>query len=98
MDEIIGVGGDDSTMRLLCTDFLSWLQRQNPPALDTPIPAGQNTDERITRILDDAGWFSSLRNIEPGQHQMLESTLSDTRLQEARTAALAEGGAFYQEG
>ena len=83
--------------RFLCIDFGGRFQIDNPPALDTPIPAGQLTSARVNQVLDLADWPTDAvwRDIDPGEHTMAESNLAQSRWAEMQAAATAEGGAMY---
>jgi hypothetical protein len=78
-------------------DFGSRFQIDDPPALDTPLPAGQLTSVRVDYILDEANWPSEpgYRSIELGLHTMQESDQAQSRWRELQAAATAEGGYLF---
>jgi hypothetical protein len=78
-------------------DFGARFQIDDPPALETPIPAGQLTSDRVNRVLDDSNWPDSpvWRDVEVGLHTMSESFLAQSRWREMQAAAAAEGGAMF---
>jgi len=90
-----GAAGIDSMFG--CIDFGARFQIDDPPALETPIPAGQLTSDRVQLVLDDAGWpdLPEWRDIDTGEHTMGESALAQSRWQELQAAATAEGGAVF---
>lgn len=85
--------GIDSVFTSL--DFGARFQIDDPPALDTPIPPGELTSDRVTRVLNEAGWPDYFRDIEPGLHTMAESSLAGSRWVEMQAAATAEGGSMF---
>jgi len=100
IDEVYLAGASDSSTRITVYDFASALALDDPPALASPVGAGELSSVRIARILDefgpvDGGW--PWRTIATGDHTMQASTLAQNRLEEAHRAAEAEGGAFYFE-
>lgn len=78
-------------------DFFAPWQIDDPPALESPVGAGESTDDRVNRVLDAAGWPDETfwRDIQTGVHTMQSTTLAQSRLEELQIAAEAEGGAFF---
>lgn len=96
LTEMYANAGHQITSSWQSSDLMAYLNIINPPALQTPIPAGQNTGERVRRVLGDAGFPDDLLvHIEPGVNTMGQSTLSGSALAECQAAAAAEGGSFY---
>jgi len=90
-----GAAGIDSVFQSL--DFGARFQIDDPPALETPIPAGQLTSDRVLQILDVSNWpdAPTWRDIETGEHTMASSDLAQSRWREMQAAATAEGGAMF---
>jgi len=86
--------------RIISLDFGARFQIDDPPALETPIPAGQVTSDRVSLLLDEAGWPDEAfwRDIDTGGNTMAESTLPQSRWAEMQNAATAEGGAMFISG
>lgn len=79
-------------------DFFARFTIDDPPALETPVGAGDLTSERVTRVLDVMEWPEELRDIQTGVNTMQSTTLAQDRLEEMATAADAEGGALFISG
>ena len=98
LDERYLAGASDSVTVVTVYDFAATMALDDPPALLSPVGAGESTSQRVTRILDefgpvDGGWI--WRDISNGDHSMQASTLAQNRLEETQRAAEAEGGVFF---
>ena len=78
-------------------DFGARFQIDDPPALESPIAAGQLTGTRVNELLDLVNWPVEpiWRDIDAGEHTMAESTLPQSRWAEMQVAATAEGGSMF---
>ena len=83
--------------KFLCIDFGGRFQIDDPPALESPIPAGQLTSARVALLLDESNWPDEpvWRDIDTGLHTMAESNLAQSRWAEMQVAATAEGGSMF---
>jgi hypothetical protein len=97
MEDIYTKGAAGINSRFGSMDWGARFQIDDPPALETPIPAGQLTSDRVERILDDADWPDQpgWRVIDVGLHTMSESALAQSRWRELQAAATAEGGSLF---
>ena len=77
------------------TDALAWIARQSITAISSSY-SGDTTSTRLGRILDAAGWDSSLRNIS-GSRTMQPTTYGDTALALGDQVARCEFGRFYAD-
>ena len=77
------------------TDALAWIGRQSIAAIASSY-SGDTTATRLGRILDSAGWDSSLRNI-TGSRTMQPTTFGDTALSLGDQIARCEFGRFYAD-
>ena len=77
------------------TDALAWIGRQSVPAISSSY-SGDTTSTRLGRILDAAGWDSSLRNI-TGSRTMQPTVFGDTALSLGDQVARCEFGRFYAD-
>ena len=92
---VSGAHGINAVFR--CIDFGGRFQIDDPPALETPIPAGQLTGDRVRQLLDESNWpdVPVWRDIDDGEHTMAESNLAQSRWAEMQVAATAEGGSMF---
>lgn len=96
LDPSYGTGGSEPRMMIQAQDPAGELAQFGILPLDTPISAGQGTDDRINRVLDEYEWSTDDRSgIQTGDHTMAASDLSASGLEECQRAADAEGGAFF---
>ena len=77
------------------TDALAWIGRQTVSAISSSY-SGDTTSTRLGRILDAAGWDSSLRSIS-GSRTMQPTTFGDTALSLGDQIARCEFGRFYAD-
>lgn len=77
------------------TDALAWIARQTVSAISSSY-SGDTTSTRLGRILDAAGWDSSLRSIS-GSRTMQPTTFGDTALALGDQIARCEFGRFYAD-
>jgi hypothetical protein len=77
------------------TDALAWIGRQSVPAISSSY-SGDTTSTRLGRILDAAGWDSSLRSIS-GSRTMQPTLFGDTALSLGDQVARCEFGRFYAD-
>ena len=77
------------------TDALAWIGRQSIAAIASSY-SGDTTSTRLGRILDAAGWDSSLRSI-TGSRTMQPTTFGDTALSLGDQVARCEFGRFYAD-
>lgn len=61
----------------------------------TPAGAGETTDARINRVLDNMGWSSSLRNLDPGVVALQATDLSSSAFDDIQIAVDSELGLWY---
>lgn len=94
IEDLYSPGAAGINAKMAGYDHMGNMAIDDPPALETPVPAELSSD-RINRILDDAGWDESLRDIETGIYIMQSSELAQSRLEECQIVADSEGGAFY---
>lgn len=57
--------------------------------------AGEKTDARINRILDNAGWSKALRQLDPGIEPLQATTLSQAAFDDIQQAVESEYGLWY---
>lgn len=79
---------------LSCVDALSFLGQQML-VTTAGVGAGELTSARVTRILDAAGFPSSLRAIETGQENIVATTYGDYALNLLNETARTEAGVFF---
>jgi len=77
------------------TDALAWIGRQTVSAISSSY-SGDTTSTRLGRILDAAGWDSSLRSL-TGSRTMQPTTFGDTALSLGDQVARCEFGRFYAD-
>ena len=92
--ETYAPAGGDVVTTIYAYDEMGDLAGSNPPASSSQ-GAGEDTDERVARVLDDYGWPDALRDLQSGVHTMQATTLARSHLEEIQRAAQAEGGAFF---
>lgn len=92
------MGGSDSVAVLTASDFAALLASDEEPQRPAPIGVGDLTSERVTRILDRAGWPEAWRDIQDGTYTMIGTDLDSNRLTLIQQAAQAELGAFLFDG
>jgi len=85
----------DPTATFQFTDALAWLGRQSISSISSSF-SGDTTSTRLGRILDSAGWDSSLRSI-TGSRLMQPTTYGDTALSLGEQIARCEFGRFYAD-
>ena len=85
----------DPTATFQFTDALAWLGRQSISSISSSF-SGDTTSTRLGRILDSAGWDSSLRSI-TGSRLMQPTTYGDTALSLCEQIARCEFGRFYAD-
>lgn len=97
MEDRYGPGAYGISSAIRCLDFGARFQIDDPPALETPIPAGQLSSDRVQLLLDEAGWPDEAfwRDIDTGEVTLASSALAGSRWSEMQAAAIAEGGAMY---
>jgi len=96
MEDIYQSAAHGIDSRFTSLDFGARFQIDDPPALETAIPAGQLTSDRISDLLDLVDWPVELgwRDIAAGENTMADSNLAQSRWAEMQVAATAEDGAF----
>lgn len=77
------------------TDAMAWIGRQSVASIASSY-SGDTTSTRLGRILDAAGWDSSLRSI-TGSRTMQPTTFGDTALSLGDQVARCEFGRFYAD-
>jgi len=75
--------------------FSGVMQMDRLPPLETPLPGGGLTSDRVTWLLDRWNWPIDYRDIQTGQATMLSSDLPGSTLDEMQKASEAEGGGIY---
>ena len=85
----------DPTATFQFTDALAWLGRQSISSISSSF-SDDTTSTRLGRILDSAGWDSSLRSI-TGSRLMQPTTYGDTALSLGEQIARCEFGRFYAD-
>ena len=97
MEDLYQSAANAIDSRFTSLDFGARFQIDDPPALETPIPAGQLTSDRINQLLDEVNWPNEAfwRDIDDGENTMADSTLAQSRWAEMQVAATAEDGSFF---
>jgi hypothetical protein len=96
VDKVVDrVDVDGSALTFItATDALSYFAAYNNPA-ESPQGGGELSGARVNRILDDVGFPSTRRTIDPGYVPLQETTLADNTLAELLLTTDSEGGALY---
>ncbi|HEX7918892.1 MAG TPA: hypothetical protein VF454_05770, partial [Gemmatimonadales bacterium] len=83
-----------------CTDGFKVLSANDRTALESPVGAGDDSVDRIHRILDSAQWPEVDREIDPagGHTEMRETTMAGDPLTELYLVADSEIGELYIDG
>lgn len=92
------LGGNDATTTLAGTDGTKVLAGFDGPALGVPVGAGEDTGARIARILDNAGWDASLRDLDVGKTSVTATSLDAAAWTEILLTADTEIGEVYFDG
>ena len=97
MEDVYQDAASGINSKFISLDFGARFQIDDPPALETPIPPGQVTSDRLNQLLDEVDWPSEpvWRDIDAGLNTMAESTLPQSRWAEMQVAATAEDGALF---
>lgn len=97
MEDVYQSAAHGIDSRFTSLDFGARFQIDDPPALETPQPAGQLTSDRVNELLDAVDWPNEggWRDIEAGENTMAETTLAQSRWAEMQVAATAEDGSFF---
>ena len=99
IEDIYSPGAGGINARMIAYDFLGNLAIDDPPALETPVPA-ELSSARVERLLTLADWPVELweDTIDVGVFDVQSSDLAQSRLEEIQITADSEGGAFYVTG
>jgi hypothetical protein len=92
-----GITWDDpavSTTVLTATDAWKVLADFDPLEV-TPVGAGEDSGARVDRILDNAGWSSTARDVDAGNSTLQATNLSANALTELKLTADSELGQLY---
>lgn len=82
--------------KLTCQDAIAQLSHISPPEV-TPVGGGESSDERITRLLDAAGWPLDWRDLQGGTITVVETNLSGNVADSMGLTADSEGGAVFAD-
>jgi len=88
--------GADLTAIVRCTDAFAELA-VNDQVAEVEQGAGETASQRITRILDHAGWPEDRRDIAPGGYTMQATTLAQDALSLAQITTDSAGGSFWSK-
>jgi hypothetical protein len=83
-----------STTVLVATDAFKVLSDFDPLEV-APVGAGEDSGARVNRILDNAGWSATARDIAPGNSTLQATNLSANALTELKLVADSELGQLY---
>lgn len=83
-----------STTVLSATDAFKVLSDFDPLEV-APVGAGEDSGARINRVLDNAGWSSTARDIDAGNSTLQATNLSSNALTELKLVADSELGQLY---
>jgi len=75
--------------------FSGVMQMDRLPPLETPLPAGELSSDRVIWLLDRWGWPDDFRNIQTGTATLAASDIPGSTLDEMQKAAEAEGGGIF---
>jgi glutamine cyclotransferase len=93
VDEDYRAGAFDNTATLNCFDNGAVWTAHDPA--ETTSTGTQLSSDRVHAALDRMAWEDSLRDVAPGNHDLIGSTLARSTWEECQRAAEAEGGAFF---
>lgn len=85
---------DQAVITVTATDMLASLGGYARGAI-VPVGDGDDTGERLNRVLDSIGWPAGQRDIDTGVSVLVETDLSGNALDEARDVAQAEVGDLW---
>jgi hypothetical protein len=92
------VNQDTGYVDISCTDAFRLLQLANVSTI-TSTPAGQTTSARVSAILNQVSFPSSMRTISTGLNTCIaDSGTNRTSLAAIKNAEMSETGAFYMNG
>lgn len=77
------------------TDGFKVLNNRKRAAVDPPVGAGEDSGDRVDRILDSAGWPNADRQVSVGNSTMQATTLEGDALAELQAVAESEIGELY---
>ncbi|HET7486832.1 MAG TPA: hypothetical protein VFJ85_02820 [Acidimicrobiales bacterium] len=86
-----------STANISATDGMKVLAAYDPSAIGA-VGAGEDSGERVNRVLDNAGWPATARSIDAGNSPLQATTLAANALAEIKLVADTERGQFYMDG
>lgn len=86
------------TCTLVATDAMDILSQFLPAVPSISQGAGETTDARIARVLNNAGWSQSLRLLDPGNMTLAATTLAQAASDDIQSAVDAELGRWYITG
>lgn len=84
-----------STSTLHCTDGFKVLNAYTPAAASGSTGAGDDTGARIARLLTEAGWSDTDRDLDVGASTVQATTFASNVLTEINEVVKAEAGDFY---
>jgi len=99
--EVTGItldAGLDPTVTLTCADGLDKLGRAQLTGTDIPVGDGDRSGGRVNRILNDAGWPSSLRAVDTGYTIVAPSAYGEFALELLRQTEMTEFGLLFCDG
>jgi len=92
------VNQDTGFVDISCTDAFRLLQLANISTV-TSSPAGQTTSDRVSAILNQVSFPSSMRTISTGLNTCIADTgVNRTSLEAIKNAEMSETGAYYMNG
>lgn len=80
-----------------CSDAFKFLANYSRVPLDNPVGAGEDTGQRVHRILDQVGWPTEERDVDAGDSVLQGTTHDGDALGELQQAVESELGEFYMD-
>jgi len=87
-----------SEATVTATDAFKVLNNRRRTAVDPPVGAGEDSGDRVDRILDSVGWPNADRQVSVGNSTMQATTLEGDPLAELQAVAESELGELYVDG
>jgi hypothetical protein len=96
-DDGTNYAGHYDEVILTASDAFKIFSNINLPTLVSAVGAGEDSGARVNRVLDAAGWSSSLRAIDTGDTNQQGTTYGDTAMDELQLTSDTELGALYMD-
>lgn len=80
-----------------CSDAFKFLANYSRIPLDNPVGAGEDTGQRVHRILDQVGWPTDERDVDAGDSVLQGTTHDGDALGELQQAVESELGELYMD-